>query len=102
MAGSVWIYNNFMEHGYRIMHYSGTTDAAIPTHGTKMWIKNQNYTVTAEQRDWKTNGKFSGHITEYGPFRFVTVHGTGHMAPQWKRQEVTELISHFIHGEQIP
>ena len=101
MQASAWIYTK-LKVRYNIMHYSGTTDAAIPTHGTKMWIKNANYEVTAPQREWKTNGNFSGHLTEYGKFKFVTVHGTGHMAPQWKRQEVTELISHFIHNEPIP
>ena len=80
MEASVWIYTKLKDK-YKIMHYSGITDAAIPTHGTKMWIKNENYTVTVLQREWNTNGKFSGHITEYGNFVFVTVHGTGHMAP---------------------
>ena len=101
MVASVWIYKKFLNR-YKMMHYSGTTDAAIPTHGTKMWIKNNNFTETVPQREWKTNGNFSGHLTEYNKFVFVTVHGTGHMAPQWKRQEVTDLITNFIHDTPIP
>lgn len=90
-----------MKQKYRLLHYSGTTDGAVPTHGTKQWIKAQNFTVTNAQRQWNVNGKPAGHITEYGNFWFATVHDTGHMAPQWKRQEVYELVSNFIHEQPI-
>jgi len=63
------------------MHYSGNTDGAIPTLGTKAWIKNQKFAVTKEKREYHTHGNFTGHITEYGNFVFATVNGTGHMAP---------------------
>ena len=90
-----------MKDQYKLMHYSGITDGAVPTNGTKNWIKNAGFEVTKQQRSWNTNGNFSGHITEYGKFWFVTVHGTGHMAPQWKRPEVTGLITKFIHDKEI-
>ena len=78
----MWIYNYFLkETNYRLLHYSGNTDAAVGTAGTKRWIKNQGYTVTASEREWKVDDKFVGHITEYGNFVFATVNGTGHMAP---------------------
>ena len=88
---------------YRILHYSGTTDGAVPTNGTKSWIKNGNFKEFKAQRSWTTNGNFSGHITEYGSgsFLFATVHNTGHMAPQWKRPEVQGLITKFIFEQDI-
>jgi carboxypeptidase C (cathepsin A) len=99
LEGSVWIYRALKEK-YKILHYSGTTDGAVPTAGTKKWIANEKFTQTALRR-WSVGGVEQGHITEYGTFWFATVHGTGHMAPQWKRKEVTELVTKFIHGEKI-
>jgi len=78
--GSVWIYPILMSK-YRLLHYSGNTDCAIPTEGTKKWIAAQNYPVTRAERPYHTDAKFVGHITEFGNFSFATVNGTGHMAP---------------------
>lgn len=88
---------------YKILHYSGNTDGAIPTSGTRQWIAASNFTVTKKERPYTTSSTspFTGNITEYGNFLFVTINGTGHMAPQWRREEVTTLISKFIHDEAI-
>jgi hypothetical protein len=37
--GSFWIYPILANNGIRILHYSGDTDGAVPTIGTKRWIK---------------------------------------------------------------
>lgn len=78
-----------LEAGYRLLHYSGNTDGAIPTYGTQAWIKHHNFEVTRSERNYHTDGTVTGTITEYGNFSFAIVNGTGHMAPQWKRKEVT-------------
>jgi len=36
--GSYWIYPILAANGIRILHYSGDTDGAVPTIGTKRWI----------------------------------------------------------------
>lgn len=100
LEGSVWIYN-IMKNDYKLLHFSGNTDGAVPTAGTKKWIRNQNYPITRAEREYKTDGFYTGHITEYGNFWFATVNGTGHMAPQWKRKQVTQLITNFVHGIPI-
>lgn len=99
--GSVWIYPILKEYGYRLMHYSGDTDGAIPTLGTRKWISELGWDVTQDWRPWTTNGQISGYLIDYDNFQFATVHGVGHMAPQWKREDMTDLIMNFIHKQPI-
>ncbi len=48
-------------------------------------------------------GQLTGFVTQYDEnLYYVTIHGIGHMACQWKRMEVTKLIMKFIHEEPIP
>lgn len=101
--GSIWIYNILLGYSdwYKLLHYSGDTDGAVATLGTRKWIAQQGWTVTNEWRPWTTDGQLSGYLEDYGNFTFATVHGVGHMAPQWKRKDVTLLISKYVHGETI-
>jgi len=99
--GSVWIYPILKAYGYKLLHYSGDTDGAITTYGTRRWIKELNMPVSKPWRPWKTDGQISGYVIDYDNFQFVTVHGVGHMAPQWKRKDVTQMITNFIHNLPI-
>lgn len=101
--GSIWIYNILKGYtsNYKLLHYSGDTDGAVATLGTRRWIAQQGWNVTNAWRPWTTNGDLSGYLEDYGTFTFATIHGVGHMAPQWKRQDVTDLISKYIHNEII-
>ena len=101
--GSIWIYRILLGYGnkYRLMHYSGDSDGAVATRGTRQWIKAQNWQVTDEWRPWTTDGQLSGYIEEYGQFTFATVHGVGHEAAQWKRQDVSQMIMKYVHNERI-
>ncbi len=54
--GSIWIYRIFMLYGYKMLHYSGDTDGAVATLGTRRWIQRENWPITAEWRPWTTDG----------------------------------------------
>jgi serine carboxypeptidase-like clade 2 len=99
---SAWIYREMMSE-YKLMHYSGNSDGAVPTSGTRAWIAKMGLRATRAERNYVTagNSSYTGQITEFGNFTFATINGTGHMAPPWKREEVTTLITNFIHGEPI-
>ena len=79
--GSQWIYAVLKANNYRLMHYSGDTDGAVPTIGTHKWIQTFNWTISNDWKQWHTDGEFSGNIISYDNFAFVTIHGVGHMAP---------------------
>lgn len=89
-----------------MMHYSGDTDGAVPTHGTKAWIRGLGWNVTQPWKQWKTKNaadgdQVSGYYERYQGFDFVTVKGVGHMAPEWKRKPVSLMITAWIHNEPI-
>ena len=102
IEGTIWIYNILKQYpDYKMMHYSGDTDGSVPTLGTKRWIQAQGWTQTRQWRPWLTDGQVSGYTKEYGSFTFTTIHGVGHMAPQWKRKDVCEMVMRYAHGEEI-
>lgn len=102
LEASLWIYKIFLQYNYKMLFYSGDTDGAVPTQGTRRWIESLNLNVKGPWRSWNTNGQVSGYQINYeGGLDFATVHGAGHMAPQWKRLEVTKLFSNWIHNEPV-
>jgi carboxypeptidase C (cathepsin A) len=88
--------------GLKIWFYSGDTDAAVPFNGSINWIAKLGLTVTETYRAWKVNNQVAGFVQGYGEFKFITVKGTGHMAPQWKREEVFILFNSFLKNENLP
>ena len=53
--GSYWIYK-VLQNKIRILKYSGDTDGAVPTYGTRRWLEMLNWKVTAPWRPWVTDG----------------------------------------------
>lgn len=78
---SMWIYPILKANGIKLMFYSGDTDGAVPTFGTKRWIKELNWPIKEEWRQWKTDSQVSGYIQQYEGLDFFTIKGVGHMAP---------------------
>ena len=95
---SYWIYP-ILRNKYKLMFYSGDTDGAVSTYGSKQWIKSLNWPIKESWRPWYTSGQVSGYVEVYDGLDFVTVKGVGHMAPQWARQAVTDMISAYVHDE---
>jgi len=83
----------------KILIYSGDTDGAVPIYGTRQWIKKLHWKITEEWRTWFTDNQVSGYVERYDGLDFVTVHGTGHMAPEWKPKDVTTMVMAWLHGE---
>jgi carboxypeptidase C (cathepsin A) len=94
---SVWIYPVIRDAGIRMMFYSGDTDGAVSTYGSKLWINKMNFCVAADWKAWYTKGQVSGYIKQYEMLDFITIKGVGHMAPQWARKPMADLITSWIH-----
>eukprot|EP00347_Sterkiella_histriomuscorum_P004769 403359180 len=101
--GSIDIYTA-LKGKYRMFVYSGDTDGAVPMIGTLSWIKELNWPIIEQWRPYFVQGKKGSHnVAGYfesreGGFSFASVHGAGHMAPQWKRQQTYHAIFSFIKG----
>ena len=78
---SMWIYRVLKGSGIRMMFYSGDTDGAVPTYGSKRWIESLAWETKRDWRPWLTGGQVSGYIKEFDGLDFVTIKGVGHMAP---------------------
>ena len=98
--GSVWIFD-IIRHKYKILLYSGDTDGACPTYGYRLLLEKLNWGMTEKWRPWYTNEQISGYVEKYDGLDFVTVHGVGHMCPQWKREDTTNMIMAWVHGEDF-
>ena len=97
--GSFWIYHLLKRNNIRILKFSGDTDGAVPTYGSERWIRDLGWDTVKEWQPWIIDNQVAGFNKYYDGLTFTTVHGVGHMAPQWKRKEVTQLITGFIHNE---
>jgi len=101
LEASLWIYKILIPYNYKILFFSGDTDGAVPTYGTRRWIETLNLGIKEKWRSWSTDGQVSGYLERYNGIDFATIHGVGHMAPQWKRKDVTKLFTNWIHDLPI-
>jgi serine carboxypeptidase-like clade 2 len=83
------------------MFFSGDTDGAVSTWGTRQWIEALNWDVKENYRPWKSADQVDGYVIRYDGLDFYTIHGVGHMAPQWKREPMTKMITAYVHHEPI-
>lgn len=98
---SQWIYPH-LKGVIRILHYGGDTDGVVPQLGTQRWMKDLGWPVTERWRPWMIEKYRQGGFFEAREdMDFLTIHGTGHMAPQWKREESKMGVLGWIRGETL-
>lgn len=94
---SMWIYEE-MRYTTRKLFYSGDTDGAVSTYGSKRWIMELNWPTLKNWKAWYTDEQCSGFVQQYDGLDFVTVKGVGHMAPQWARKAVLQMVTAFVNN----
>ena len=89
-----------------MLKYSGDTDSLVPTLGTQQWILETGWNVTQEWAPYfipvsETQKKVAGYVEIRDDFTFATVHGAGHLAAKFKREQSQALVYRFISGTPI-
>jgi len=105
-GGMMPIYLELIEKGIHILVYSGDTDGAVPHTGTQKWIKALG--IPTKKRVWdawvypKWDGQQTGgYVTEYQGLTYATVHGSGHMVPQFRPEAAYYMFSRFLTGRPL-
>ena len=86
-----------------MLKYSGDADGAVGTYGTQQWINELDWKITQSWRPDFIQNMYGQQVAGYvevreGGFTFATVHGSGHMAPQFKPQQTYHAIFNFINN----
>ena len=97
---SLWIYQE-LKNKYKILKYSGDTDGAVPTIGTERWINKLDWSVMRDYHAWFMDGQVAGYNEVREGMEFTTIHGTGHMAPQWKRKPTHTMFVSWLQGKDL-
>ena len=87
-----------------MLFYSGDTDGAVPTLGTRNWIRDLGRNVTQQWMPWSvpSMGQVAGYYEKYsGNLDFATIKGVGHMAPQWAPEPMQYLINQWMNGVDV-
>jgi carboxypeptidase C (cathepsin A) len=101
-AGSIQVYID-LRGKYRVLKYSGDTDMVVSTYGTKAWIENLNWPVSKPWKQYKVGTQVGGYVElrDNGNFTFATIHGAGHMAPQWRPEFTYHTVFNWINNKPI-
>ena len=94
-SASQWVYEMYKDK-YRMLHYSGDTDGAVPTLGTFRWVSALNWTITTNWTTFTVNRNLAGYYEDRGQFTLMSIHGAGHMAPQAKRAETYTGVFNWL------
>ena len=60
-----------------------------------------NWPITKNWTHFTVNDQLGGYIEERNDFTFMTIHGAGHMAPQFKRPETYYGVFNWLFGRPI-
>lgn len=100
--GSEFIYP-LLRDKIRIALFSGDTDGQVPMIGATNWLEFMGWNITETWRPYMLDEyHVGGYIQRRAGIDHFSIHGTGHMAPQWKRSETKFAIEHWINEVEFP
>ncbi|CAI2365713.1 unnamed protein product [Moneuplotes crassus] len=98
-----WIYP-LLKGRYRMMHYSGTIDAKVPTIDTQRCMADLGWPVIKERKTWSFKPLLLGGYTEScaDSLDLIIIHGVGHMVTEWVRHQAFVMDSNWISRNHLP
>eukprot|EP01063_Lacrimia_lanifica_P035052 TRINITY_DN6599_c0_g2_i1.p1 TRINITY_DN6599_c0_g2~~TRINITY_DN6599_c0_g2_i1.p1 ORF type:complete len:460 (+),score=166.85 TRINITY_DN6599_c0_g2_i1:68-1447(+) len=87
---------------WRVLVYNGDVDPGCSYVMNEACVTSVGKPVKEEWREWHYDDaafgrQVAGYATEYeGDLWFVTIHGAGHMSPQWKPAQAYTMLSRFL------
>lgn len=121
-------YKNISQRLLNTVVFNGDTDPCVSYEGTRIAIEKVGWDVTAEYRPWFFNStasdenilstkpllygpdlalqsggiQFAGHIVNYAHnLSFVTIHGSGHLVPQFRPRQSLHFLTHVLSGDPM-
>jgi len=99
---SYWIYPILKENGIRILHFSGNADGAVPTQGTRDWMRSLGWNQTQKYAPFYIEDKqVGGYVEHYDGAILASIQGVGHMAAQWSPVATRHAVMQFINDKPI-
>ena len=92
---------------YRMLVYNGDTDGCVNFMGSQNCVAAVGKPVTDDWRPWHYNDtagpQVAGYVTEYSrrDLQFITVHGAGHMVPQWRPVPALLMLDTFLANKKF-
>ena len=87
----------FKETEWKMMVYTGDTDAAVPLVGTQRWIECLKLNTMIDWQQWYLDNKIGGAFKVYDKgLIYLTVHGCGHTIPTYCPHQGFEMFSMFF------
>lgn len=100
-AGMVPLYKQMSPH-WRVVVYNGDVDPGCSYVMNEACVTSIGKKVKNDWRAWYYNDaefgrQVAGYTTQYeGDLNFITIHGAGHMSPQWKPAQAHTMLQRFL------
>ena len=98
-----------IKHAPKILVYNGDVDPGCNYLWAEASVAKFGLSVYKPWKPWVykdalVGEQLGGFVTTYGPaanVTFATVHGAGHMSPQWRPEAVQTMLSRFLSGAAL-
>jgi hypothetical protein len=93
---------------YDVLIYNGDVDGCVPMTDNEAWTSGMGYPEAAggSWHPWMLDDQVAGYATNYdvsslgsGSFQFITVHGSGHMVPQYQPARAYAMLTKYLSGK---
>eukprot|EP00322_Chrysochromulina_rotalis_P026416 CAMPEP_0115844492 /NCGR_PEP_ID=MMETSP0287-20121206/8855_1 /TAXON_ID=412157 /ORGANISM="Chrysochromulina rotalis, Strain UIO044" /LENGTH=166 /DNA_ID=CAMNT_0003298217 /DNA_START=18 /DNA_END=518 /DNA_ORIENTATION=+ len=94
----------------RVLVYNGDVDPGCNYLWAEASVAKFGQRVATDGGEWHpwtyrsslAGEQLGGFVTDYeGDVHFATVHGAGHMSPQWRPEAVYNMVARFLSGSTI-